>query len=87
MQNPLNSVYEERLYRTGDLGSWDESGNLVFHGRKDFQIKHMGHRVELGEIEGVAGEMDALLHQRRHNLTSVCCRRGHFWTVPGRVGK
>ena len=38
-------------------------------------------------FEGVAGEMDALLHQRRHNLTSVCCRRGHFWTVPGRAGK
>lgn len=60
VQNPLNDVYEERLYRTGDLGSWDESGNLIFHGRKDFQIKHMGHRVELGEIEGAAGEMPAM---------------------------
>ena len=42
---------EQRMYRTGDLGSYDEEGNIVFAGRKDFQIKHMGHRIELEEIE------------------------------------
>ena len=41
---------EQRMYRTGDLGSYDEEGNIVFAGRKDFQIKHMGHRIELEEI-------------------------------------
>ena len=30
---------------------YDEDGNLYFCGRKDFQIKHMGHRIELEEIE------------------------------------
>ena len=45
---------EQRMYRTGDLGSYDEEGNIVFAGRKDFQIKHSGYRIELGEIESAA---------------------------------
>lgn len=40
-----------RCYRTGDLGYYDEEMQLYFAGRKDFQIKHMGHRIELEEIE------------------------------------
>ena len=51
MQNPLNSNYPELIYRTGDLGRYDENFELFFCGRKDFQIKHMGHRIELEEIE------------------------------------
>ena len=51
VQNPLNSNYPETIYRTGDFGKYDENGELIFCGRKDFQIKHMGHRIELEEIE------------------------------------
>ncbi len=51
VQNPLHRHYHERIYLTGDLGKYDEDGNLYFCGRKDFQIKHMGHRIELEEIE------------------------------------
>lgn len=40
-----------RLYRTGDMGYQLENGNFVFCGRKDFQVKINGHRVELEEIE------------------------------------
>lgn len=51
VQNPLNPFYPELIYRTGDLGKYDENGDIFFCGRKDFQIKHMGHRIELEEIE------------------------------------
>lgn len=54
VQNPLNDAYPELIYRTGDLGRYNERGELVFVSRKDFQIKHLGHRVELQEIEVVA---------------------------------
>ncbi len=40
----------ERIYKTGDLG-YRKDGLLYFAGRKDFQIKHNGHRIELEEIE------------------------------------
>ena len=53
---------EQRMYRTGDLGSYDEEGNIVFAGRKDFQIKHMGHRIELEEIETVLGSLSMIEH-------------------------
>ena len=50
-QNPLNHAYIEPIYRTGDLVKLNERGEMVYVSRKDFQIKHMGHRIELSEIE------------------------------------
>lgn len=50
VQNPLNSKFREPMYRTGDLGVWRD-GRLLFAGRKDTQIKYMGHRIEMSEIE------------------------------------
>lgn len=51
IQNPLNQNYLELIYKTGDLAFYNEDNDLCFAGRKDFQIKHMGHRIELEEIE------------------------------------
>ncbi|CAD7289349.1 Gramicidin S synthase 2 [Campylobacter majalis] len=51
VQNPLNSTHFERIYKTGDLAKYNENFELVYVCRKDFQIKHMGHRIELSEIE------------------------------------
>ncbi|KAJ5116963.1 hypothetical protein N7456_001311 [Penicillium angulare] len=40
-----------RLYKTGDLVRYTPDGTLQFLGRKDFQVKLNGQRVETGEIE------------------------------------
>lgn len=42
--------FMKRMYRTGDLVKSIE-GQLYFIGRKDNQIKHMGYRIELEEVE------------------------------------
>lgn len=41
----------ERLYRSGDRGVVTATGDILYLGRKDGQVKLRGHRVELGEIE------------------------------------
>ncbi len=59
---PSEIGYDEKMYRTGDLAYYDEEGNIVFSGRSDYQVKHMGRRVELGEIESAVesvGKTDA----------------------------
>src|SRR4029077_3091824 len=52
---------DERLYRTGDRGRFTPHGHIELIGRRDFQVKIRGHRVELGEIESVL---------RRHPLVA-----------------
>lgn len=52
VQNPLNDSFREIMYRTGDLVRMDPGdGRLYILGRLDNQIKHMGYRIELEEIE------------------------------------
>jgi amino acid adenylation domain-containing protein len=43
-------------YRTGDLVQQDERGCLFYLGRRDFQVKVNGYRVELQEIDLVLRE-------------------------------
>ena len=57
VQNPRHVLYRDIGYRTGDLVRRDESGRLHFKGRADFQIKHMGYRIELEEIEAALGTL------------------------------
>lgn len=51
VQNPLNKYYPDKIYRTGDIVYLNDNDEIIFVGRKDFQIKHLGYRIELGEIE------------------------------------
>ena len=62
---PVSGGKPERTYRTGDMGYYDRAGELVFAGRKDFQIKHMGHRIELEEIESAMNAVEG--------VTRSCC--------------
>jgi amino acid adenylation domain-containing protein len=39
------------LYKTGDLAYWLPAGEIVFTGRKDSQVKILGYRIELSDIE------------------------------------
>jgi len=75
VQNPLNPHYPEMIYRTGDLGYWNCRGEIMFLGRRDFQIKHLGYRIELGEIEHAVVQVDgirnccAVYDQNRKEIT------------------
>lgn len=60
IQNPCNPHYPEMIYKTGDLVSINSFGEFMYHGRKDFQIKHRGNRIELGEIETAIGGIDGV---------------------------
>jgi amino acid adenylation domain-containing protein len=51
---------DARLYRTGDLGRLLPDGSLLHLGRKDFQLKIRGHRVEVAEIEAALLEHPAI---------------------------
>jgi amino acid adenylation domain-containing protein/thioester reductase-like protein len=44
----------DRLYLSGDFGFLDDDGRLFFSGRRDFQVKIGGVRIELGEVEAAA---------------------------------
>jgi amino acid adenylation domain-containing protein len=48
------------LYRSGDLARVKRDGNFEYLGRLDDQIKIRGFRVELGEIEAVLKQHDAI---------------------------
>lgn len=58
VQHPADSRYRDLMYRTGDLVRRGEDGNLHFCGRTDNQIKHMGYRIELEEVEAAFNSLD-----------------------------
>ena len=48
------------LFKTGDLVKYNTQGELIFLGRKDFQIKRHGYRIEPGEIECAVNTLDKI---------------------------
>ena len=57
-----NNCYKEKnnnCYKTGDIGYINE-GYLYCNGRIDNQIKYMGYRIELGDIENNLLKIDGI---------------------------
>lgn len=78
VQNPLNSLYRDIIYRTGDLVKYNEFGEIIYLGRKDFQIKYQGYRIELGEIETAAYGIPQMrqccaVYDADHQRIVLCC--------------
>lgn len=77
VQNPANADYPETIYRTGDLAYYGEDGLLYFGGRKDNQIKHMGHRIELEEVDAAINSIGGVertcsfLDSRKNKIVAV----------------
>jgi hybrid polyketide synthase/nonribosomal peptide synthetase FtdB len=49
-----------RLFKTGDIGSRNATGDLLFFGRRDSQVKIRGCRIELSDIETHLCRMDKI---------------------------
>jgi acyl-coenzyme A synthetase/AMP-(fatty) acid ligase/aryl carrier-like protein len=60
LPDPFSLEGGGRIYKTGDLGRWLSDGAIEFLGRRDFQVKIRGVRVELGEIEAHLGSHAAV---------------------------
>jgi len=61
----LEGPVRETVYHTGDLGCINERGELMYLGRRDWQIKRNGYRIELGEIESVLSSLP--------DVGAACC--------------
>jgi amino acid adenylation domain-containing protein len=60
VSNPFTGDPSDIVYRTGDLGRYRPDGQVEFAGRRDFQVKVRGFRVELQEVERVLGDHPAV---------------------------
>src|SRR5579863_223386 len=75
LPNPFTELDGPTMYRTGDLGSWREDGGLEYHGRMDGQVKVLGYRIEVPEIEAALKKIpkvkDAVIDVRKNNQAKV----------------
>ena len=69
----------QRFYRSGDLGYLGSDGEFYYVGRKDFQVKIMGRRIEPEEVEYVLNQMEGveksccLVNKKRSQLLAYYC--------------
>lgn len=78
-QNPHNNEYYEIMYKTGDMVCEDPNDGMIYvQGRKDNQIKHMGYRIELEEIESALHCLEyvseaAVLYGQSRGMNRIVC--------------
>jgi len=51
------AAFSGTTYYSGDLGEITAAGLIFYHGRKDFQIKLNGYRIELEEVNYILNQM------------------------------
>lgn len=77
VQNPYNDHYIDIMYKTGDVVKREpEDRQIYIMGRVDNQIKHMGYRIELEEIETALSCLSyiseaAVLHGMASGLSEI----------------
>ena len=74
IQNPFNKKFKDIGYRTGDYVYQEKkSHQIYFVGREDSQVKHMGYRIELNEIEiainNIKGIKEAVVFYKREAIS------------------
>ncbi|SHM78912.1 amino acid adenylation domain-containing protein, partial [Duganella sacchari] len=57
VSNPYSKGEQDVLYKTGDLAMLLADGTFRYMGRRDFQVKVRGMRVETGEVESALGDL------------------------------
>jgi amino acid adenylation domain-containing protein len=62
-----------RVFRSGDYGKILPSGRLVVEGRRDFQVKIRGNRVDLGEVEFALTQLPSVLR-----AAAICTNQGQL---------
>lgn len=70
--DPFSPNGDERMYLTGDRVRRNEAGLFEFVGRADGQVKILGHRVEVGEVECALRD-----HPDVADAAVVVCHSGH----------
>lgn len=60
IQDPRQDYFRDIVYRTGDIAKYNDKKELVFLSREDDQVKHMGSRIELGEIDSAISSMNGV---------------------------
>ncbi|MDP4195847.1 MAG: amino acid adenylation domain-containing protein [Bacteroidota bacterium] len=59
--DPFSNIPGQRLYRTGDIAKYLPDMNIEFIGRKDYQLKIRGNRIEVEEIEKLVKSYPSVL--------------------------
>ncbi|RKG63093.1 amino acid adenylation domain-containing protein, partial [Corallococcus sp. CA054B] len=60
ISNPYSREPGARLYRTGDMVRVLADGSLEYLGRRDYELKVRGHRVDVRQVEKAAGAHPAI---------------------------